>query len=429
MSGNKDVVGVAISNYDPSGTKFLTGSRFLLTAAEVELFIKQQQDKPIADRPVCIGVTFDNISKADLLQYAPNLVQTCTPDIPYMPVTATKEMAVKYINKALSVHQFLDENFALIDPDCSHDMVTTISTHMSRAMKFAVENMNTPPKMPVFLDDKTEVDSSSEETDLEAKDVLEQLESNAREICEILQIVRSGNGTGAELVKLEKSCQPLEREVKEASTRTAASQGEAQDKMQHLKQKLLFRDKFQKEHEMQEKLRAVKKNGAIQDAFCDQTDDFQSIRSGQTSLEVRTLRGYSTRTSRKCILKLFIVTAQGDVKFSNIMVVPYKFEMKFLNEEVLNEEVSLRHLDLLEMVLSHAKGKPCSLKYQQSFILMIFPVRYECVRVFLEALDWTIMESFKKKLLELEYYNNTDQAFKFLRATRQDNKEELHRRN
>ena len=76
MSGIKGVVGVEITKRDPSGTNFLTEGRCLLTAAEVELFIQQQQEKPIADRPVCIWVTFDNISKADLLQYGSKYIIT-----------------------------------------------------------------------------------------------------------------------------------------------------------------------------------------------------------------------------------------------------------------------------------------------------------------------------------------------------------------
>ena len=104
--------------------------------------------------------------------------------------------------------------------------------------------------------------SSTEETALEAKDVLEQLESEAREIGEITQIVRSGNATDAEFATLE-------RKMKEASTRIAASQGEAEEKMQHLEQKLEFKDKLQEQLQgeneaMQENLKTVERKCAIQ---------------------------------------------------------------------------------------------------------------------------------------------------------------------
>ena len=94
---------------------------------------------------------------------------------------------------------------------------------------------------------------------------------------------------------------------------------------------------------------------------------------------------------------------------------PSKFGMKMWDEA--NNSL-LEHLLSLEMGLSQAEAKNCSVTTQQNLILMTLPHNYEYVIDFMETDDRDSIDSFKKKLVTLIMGTNTDQTSHFLQAHR-----------
>ena len=106
---------------------------------------------------------------------------------------------------------------------------------------------------------------------------------------------------------------------------------------------------------------------------------------------------------------------QTDKSNDKVFGTPAKFGLKMWNEE---ECSFLEHLARLDMGLSQAEEKGCSLKTRQNLVLMTLPTGYEYVNDFLVTSDKTNMDTFKTKLIELICGTNADQTSVLLKASR-----------
>ena len=460
-----------------------------MTSKEAELFMEQHQDQPIKNRPVCVWVKLENIAKQDLVQYARKLIHTCSPDIPYITASTTKQEAGRIINKVLEVQGFIDENFALLDGDgmviltnqlsSAHRKLMASPSALGPALDAALANLRKSDTMPVVVDDEivktffsnksvsqgrprstlSSIEEEVGDVSAEPTQALQVLETELKEIGEVTDIIREGEPDADMWEKLERKRKRMESIVNETSVRVAAQKEEANLKMQQLEQKLENKDKIyeqmtdeqeqmQKEiqqlksehisyiaqikREMQtlhqaelENLTAQLTTSKIETSSSESSSEddtmfsvpfgkgnaLESTRCGQTAGE----RMYRLKSSPRP--KIATVQDKENHKNDKLVATPSKFGMKIWNEETSFME----HLASIEMGLSQAEEKGCSLRSRQNLILMTLPVGYEYVRDFLEPADKTDMAGFKKKLVELICGTNTDQTSEFLKSARREN--------
>ena len=101
---------------------------------------------------------------------------------------------------------------------------------------------------------------------------------------------------------------------------------------------------------------------------------------------------------------------------------PQKFGMKTWVEL---ECSFLEHLIRIEMGLSQAEEKGCTLKVRQNLILMTLPTGYEYVADFITATDRESMDLFKSRLIELICGTKSDQTSELLKAQRRSDENVL----